>query len=307
MNKIKEMVLKGMHQNVHFSKALKSKYPDVYNMIMMNYLGSQTKEKIWNYCNDNNSIPLCSCGKLVKFSNTFKTGYNKFCSCKCAQRSSHVREACKKTTFERLGIEHNFASRDVIEAKKKTWLQKYGVDNPAKSPEINSKSMKTKIDRYGEEWLKTSFQRNMKSKYGVDSWVQIPKLYKKFSEKNSNKKYTLPSGREIHVQGYEPWALDILLLDIDENNINVHLDVPSIKYEMEGKIKIHYPDIFISSKNLLIDVKSGYTFKSAYEKNMMKAKSTVQQGFIYQFWIFDKDKKLEIKEFRPISNEAEGQ
>ena len=307
MDNLRKMVIEGMHYNIHFSKKLKKKYPDLYKSILYEYPGNQIKEKLWNFCHDNKTIPKCDCGNPVKFSNSFKTGYNRFCSCKCAQKSQDVRDARQKTNLCRLGVEHNFASKDVIEKKKKTWMEKYGVDNPAKDKRVSAKGVQTKIDRYGEEWLRTSFQRATLKKYGVDNWVQVPELYQKFSEKNSNKKYLLPSGREVHVQGYEAWALDILLNSFSETELCIHRGVPSIRYEIDGKLRVHYPDIFIPSRNLLIEVKSVYTFKSLYEKNMKKANAAVLAGYDYDLWIFDASKNLDVKEFRQKSNVVEEQ
>ncbi|MGK3946425.1 hypothetical protein ABK046_49725, partial [Streptomyces caeruleatus] len=60
------------------------------------------------------------------------------------------------------------------------------------------------------------------------------------------KRYTLPSGREIIYQGYENFAIDRLLLEYHEDLLWIgHGHVPTVRYEFNGKKRVHYPDIFI--------------------------------------------------------------
>lgn len=289
-----EKIKHHMLSNIHFSKSLKRLEPKLYDMIMQMYPGSQPKEKIWNFCHGSNIVPVCECGNQVKFSNQFRTGYNSFCSAKCAQNSHQTRESFKRTMLDRYGVTNNFALQSVKEQKKKTWLKTLGVDNPAKNASVREKITNTIKSRYGDGWKQDTFRRNMLNKHGVENWVQIPGLYQKFSEKQSNKRYTLPSGRSVHVQGYENWALDVLLERHHELDLRIHTGVPTIFYQVDGKRRAHYPDIFIMSTNTLVEVKSGYTFKSMLAKNTLKAKAALEQGFSYQFWVFDRKRHLEI-------------
>lgn len=287
-------VKSAMLGNIHFSKTLRRLHPDLYAHIMSNFPGDQPKEKIWNFCHEATSIPSCRCGQPLKFSNQFKTGYNRHCSPKCAQNSEHTRANFQATMLERYGVTNNLALPSVKEQKKQTWLKTLGVDNPAKNTSVKEKIDRTIQRRYGENWRKETFKRNMLKTYGVENWVQVPKLYQRFSEKRSNKTYLLPSGRSVHVQGYEHWALDILLQKYSEDDVLIHRGVPTVFYDDDGRTCAHYPDICISSKNLLIEVKSGYTFRSLYQKNVLKARAALKAGFNYQFWVFDRQKNLEI-------------
>jgi len=282
-----------MMGNIHFSKVLKRLHPELYAHIMSGFPGNQPKEKIWNFCHGVKATPLCQCGQPLKFSNQFKTGYNRFCTPKCAQNSEQTRTNFRATMLERYGVTNNFALPSVKEQKKQTWLKKLGVDNPAKSDIVKKKIDRTIKQRYGKNWRKGTFKRNMLNTHGVENWVQVPELYQQFSEKRSNKTYRLPSGKSIHVQGYEHWALDILLQKYAEEDVLIHRGVPTVFYN-DGRKCVHYPDIYIASQHLLIEVKSGYTFKSLYKKNVLKARAALEAGFNYQFWVFGREKNLEV-------------
>jgi hypothetical protein len=110
------------------------------------------------------------------------------------------------------------------------------------------------------------------------------------SHKNSYnlKEYTLPSNNIVKVQGYEPFALDILLKIFNENDIIIERkDIPIIKYETNKKIFTYYPDIFIPKENKIIEVKSIWTYNVNLEKNILKQKASINNGYNFEFWIFN--------------------
>lgn len=109
------------------------------------------------------------------------------------------------------------------------------------------------------------------------------------------KKYTLPSGKTIDYQGYENYALDIIIKDkkINENDIiTKRAEVPKIYYSHEDKDRIHFVDIYIKSKNRCIEVKSTWTFEKNKDKVFEKQKAGKNTGFEYEIWIFDKQGEL---------------
>jgi len=102
------------------------------------------------------------------------------------------------------------------------------------------------------------------------------------------KDYTLPSGNIIRIQGYEYIALDELVKIYKEDDILTNRrDMPKIKYILNGKEKRYYPDIWIKSKNIIIEVKSDYTYKKDLIKNIMKALATRKLKYNFEFWIYD--------------------
>lgn len=107
------------------------------------------------------------------------------------------------------------------------------------------------------------------------------------------KRYIMPSGKLVNYQGYENIALDELLKQYNEDEIiSIRQSVPSIQYTQNNKKHYYYYlDIFIPKDNLIIEVKSIYTYKLHLIKNILKALSVRKNGYNFEFWIYDKNKK----------------
>ena len=100
-------------------------------------------------------------------------------------------------------------------------------------------------------------------------------------------------GKEFSkLQGYEPQALQWIV-----QNKNIHVDdivtahsgAPYLEYvDFDGVSRKHYPDIFVKSKNLLVEVKSSYTFKKALKRNQCKCRAAHQLGFKYVVLVLDR-------------------
>ena len=139
-------------------------------------------------------FPECSnenChNKIIENINSFKTGFHRFCSVKCASESEITKEkigktktekyGCsyfnnyektRKTNLERYGVEHTFQTENNQKKSRITKLEKYGDENfinvekmketnlgrygnncPLANPEIHEKRSQTMIDRYGVEY-----------------------------------------------------------------------------------------------------------------------------------------------------------
>ena len=147
------------------------------------------------------------------------------------------------------GVEHNFQAGPLRNERIQTFLDKYGVEHPAQNQEVMERT-----------------QKNAK-KY---------------------KEYTMPSGTIRNVQGYEPFALRDLLEIYSEDQIKTdRKDVPHIQYLVEGKKRVHFPDIFVPHENRLIEVKSTWTLRCKHDNIQLKKKACEQQGFRYEIWCFD--------------------
>lgn len=101
------------------------------------------------------------------------------------------------------------------------------------------------------------------------------------------KLFEFPSGRQVYIQGYEHYALrDLLNSGIDEEDIIVGTDtVPIILYEYRGKYKKYYPDIFICSQHMIIEVKSAYTLNRNVLKNDSKF-NTACESHNFEVWVY---------------------
>lgn len=109
--------------------------------------------------------------------------------------------------------------------------------------------------------------------------------------KNAYKRkiYTTKTGKKYSCQGYEHFALKILIEDIgiNENNIITGIkNVPKINYKDEEGIEhVHYPDIYINNQNKIIEIKSAWTLKKKSDSVFIKQKSAKEQGYLYEIWV----------------------
>lgn len=106
---------------------------------------------------------------------------------------------------------------------------------------------------------------------------------------------SLPSGNKISVQGYEHFAITLLLQSYDENELIFNKSLmPRITYEdpISSKTRRHYPDIYIPKDRLIIEVKSEYTLKQNYENTLLKLAAVKDAGYNFDLLCFDKKGKI---------------
>jgi len=240
-------------------------------------------------------------------------------------QSEVIKQKIKATNLERYGFENQFQNEDIKNKIKTTNLERYGVENPSHSPIVVEKIKQVWNDKYGchpqniesiqEKGRQTSLlkygvthpQKNKEIKnkgkatcllkYGVENPTLNPDIFDK-AQKNMKKRkeYTLPSGEIIYLQGYEPFAMDNLLnLYTETEIISGAKNVPKIKYIINEKPHIYYPDFFIPKDNKIIEVKSTWTINLYSDIIQSKAEATKAQGYIYEFWCFDrKGNRVEV-------------
>lgn len=231
-----------------------------------------------------------------------QTNLNKYGS-KTPMSSDKIKNKIKKTNIERYGVENVSSNNDIKEQKKKTCMKNFGVTYPMQSEEVQKKSIKTCLEKYGTKnavqnvGIRDRIKNTMQKRYGCDYPYQNEDIFQK-SVANSFKfrKYTMPSGKEIYIQGYEDIMLNMLLKEHDESQISVHRDVPSIKWKDKmGINRIHYPDIYIKNINKIIEVKSIWTYKKNQELIFEKQAEAIKQGFLYTIYVLKKNTKNEEK------------
>ena len=62
----------------------------------------------------------------------------------------------------------------------------------------------------------------------------------------------------------------------------------SINFIFDNKNKVYHPDFYLPKYNLIVEIKSSYTYYKYMCKNISKQKETVNQGFDHIF-IIDKN------------------
>jgi hypothetical protein len=109
--------------------------------------------------------------------------------------------------------------------------------------------------------------------------------------------FTFPCGTDIKVQGYEPFALKVLVQEgyKNEDIITHRTKVPEIWYERDGKKHRYYCDIHIPKVNKIIEVKSNWTYLLGKDNDIpLKGQACINAGYLFEIWIFDNKENLEI-------------
>lgn len=206
-----------------------------------------------------------------------------------------TKEKSKNTIKQTYGVDHVMHS-DIFKDKLiATNLERFGYPSVLQSESVKDKIKITNMERYGytnvgeSQLIKDRIvERNME-KYGCHP-SQLPEVHeKKMKSGYRCKEYTFPSGRIVKIRGYEPLAINDLLKIYDENDIIVKTtDIPHIPYVgIYNKNCVYFPDIYIPKANLIVEVKSDFTYYADYEINMLKAKATKHAGYDYTFMIYN--------------------
>ncbi len=247
----------------------------------------------------NNKVKMkCECMLCHKI--TYKTHQNVRCQkikgCGCL--SNKLRQ---ETNLKKYGVKNVSQSKEIREKTEKTCLKKYGKKSPLQSEKILNKVKATNLKKYGQKnvFQVPKFQETIRitnlEKYGVENPMHNSEIAERSLVNSYNKKeFTFPSGRKIYCQGYEPQALQLLLNEgLSEHDIIVERSlVPKISYyDLNNNKKLYYPDFYIPKDNLIIEVKSNYTFNINKKINMIKRRACVIQGYKYKFMIINKEKK----------------
>lgn len=242
-------------------------------------------------------------------------------------QSEEFKNKLKQYNIDNYGVEF-YTQTDEFKIKTiNTNMIRYGVPWSLQSPEIKAKIIKTNLERYNCMYalqnaiIRKKAKEKIMSIYGVDNvsksqFIQQKKIItsraryncdypmqdpeiKCISKTNSyfNKVYKFQSGKTILVQGYENYALDYLLKNLDYNELDIltsELDMPECWYYIETKYRRYFPDIYIPKDNLVIEVKSTYTYKLEKNEVITKCKSIKYNG--YNMWLMIFGKKGELFE-----------
>ena len=186
--------------------------------------------------------------------------------------------------------------------REQTSIARYGVKSPIQLSYFKIKRIITSFERYGVENASQNISLKLKRiqtclrKYGVEhvSQANIPRKPFKL------KIFSFPCGKDIRVQGYEPFALEDLVKEgyNSEDILTCRSEVPKIWYiTPDSKRHRYFVDIYIPKENKMIEVKSDYTYNLHRDKIVLKAEECVRQGYVYEIWVYDYKKNREIFSF----------
>lgn len=126
--------------------------------------------------------------------------------------------------------------------------------------------------------------------YGVENPMQDPGIYEKSNVNGYKFRSYTTRGKTFHqLQGYEPQGIDYLIenMGISASEIESGRKVPQVHYKFENKNKTYYPDLYVKNKNLLVEIKSDYTYNQNLELNKAKREASLKSGFDHLTIIFD--------------------
>jgi hypothetical protein len=304
----------------------------------LNKVNFNNRDKEWRYLDF--CSPRCGRINKNTISKFKETHIKKF-GADNISKTEYFIQLIKKINNERYGVDWYQQSDDFKSKSKEACLKKYGFSSYTKTEEFRNKIRNTIFERYGVDWYSKSLEfrqkfilkslekygtehpmlnedfkkkvsKTIKEKYGKD-WYNQTNEFKEYCFKMNEAKYgnpvarfkckdyKLPSGKSIKVQGYEHYALNILLKKYKEEELSISYsdireEVGIINYFMDEKEKIYLPDIYIIPDNKIIEVKSIYTYNLSLEQNLLKKEACISCGLLFEFWIIDnKGKLLEIK------------
>ena len=156
-----------------------------------------------------------------------------------------------------------FASNDIKIKCEKTCMSNWGVKNPFQSEEIKEKIVQYYIVKYG---------------------VRNPQQVESIHEKSLKTSLKIKKFRNTDMWYQGTYELDFLNKYFDLFKI---VRGNPIKYQFEGS-KIYYPDFYLSDFDLLVEIKSSYTFDIDLDRNLSKIKHLNENKIGYIF-IINKD------------------
>jgi hypothetical protein len=221
-------------------------------------------------------------------------------------QNADIQNKITQTCLNTYGVEHPLQNNDVYNKVTQTCLLKYGVKYVQQNKDIYNKSISTCLEKYGYSKYSQTDECKLKCiqtslhNWGTDYPMQNTDIAVK-SLKNSynSKEYVFPSGKTIHVQGYEDIMLDELLQKeniLEEDIITSRSEVPTIWYlDANNKKRRYYVDVFIPSQNRMIECKSTWTLQKGIEKDnvYLKQQACKDAGYSCEIWVYN-DKKEKV-------------
>ena len=192
-------------------------------------------------------------------------------------KNNKIKYKKTQTTLKNWDVKNPSQSEQIKNKKKKTTLKNFGVENPLQSKNIRKKGKDTKFKKYGNENYNNRCKcvETCLKKYGVDNVSQNEIInLKKQKSLFLRKKF-----KNLTYQG--TYELDFLK---KYQHLNIEKG-KTIRYKFENKKKIYFSDFYYRPLNLIIEIKSDYTYKEDIEKNLLKQKSCIEQGYNFIFII----------------------
>ena len=194
-------------------------------------------------------------------------------------------EKLKKTNQERYGGNSPTQNEGVLKKRETTYLKKYGFITNLMCEDTKEKIKETNLERYGVENVSQNKQIKKKKmntclkNYGVDNPLKDPDIFMK--QQISGYKCKIYKG--VYYRG--TYELDFLK---KYSHIYDMINGKTIKYFFDEKDRNYHPDFFIEKFNLIIEIKSDYTYNKEFDMNQAKRTATLENGYNFIF-VINKD------------------
>lgn len=220
------------------------------------------------------------------------------------QKSEIIKEKSKRTCLAKYNAENPMQNEDVRNKGKQTNLERYGVENTFQSDDIKNKIKLKTLEVHGVEYnaqrpeVQEARIQTCITKYGCRNHMQNAEVFERCMKATFKmKEYTFEDGERVEVQGYEPWALQLLeYAGYCSTDISVNKSqVPSIWYEVNGKTKRYYCDLYIPKERVVVEVKSTYTYQCDIVKLMKVQIECDKQQMKFCLLVFDDKGMLDLE------------
>lgn len=244
------------------------------------------KDRLYWIINDIYKYRTCNtCKKPIEemikdFSSHYKT--KQHCNRKCRMSDKVLRKRWEDARLLRTGYKTPLENPEVWLKIKATNMERTGYENPLSNPAAHEKRRETSFIKYGVRHPMQNyevFQRSMKARFQV----------KTYKGRDGSARY----------QGYEDVALryfhETLAISMDDITCD-RGEMPKIFYiNSEKRFQArYYPDIYIKAINLIIEVKSWYTYNMKIIETHEKQAACKQQGYNHIILICDKKHILKV-------------
>lgn len=141
--------------------------------------------------------------------------------------------------------------------------------------------------RYGKVFNNQSKrQETCLEKYGVKSPTQVPEIFHKIQMSG----LTLKKFKNYDLYYRGSYEYNFLELCEKINILPLISNSKTIHYVDRAKNCVYYPDFYFSHLNLIVEIKSDYTYRKGLYKNQKKRNACIEQGYKFMF-IIDNDFK----------------
>jgi hypothetical protein len=265
---------------------------EIYDIKYGNYNSRKREETFCKKCSDKNNGKIlidrntidakCDyCGEIIsvkksKYNRNVKTN-GKFSCKKCGP--DKYRETC----LEKYGVDNIIKLSKTHDKIKHTCLKKHGNEN-YRNTEQRDKTILNREGGYSsiiEKYKQTCLER-----FGVENASQCPEIF----AKQQKRRYEIHQFRDTDIFYQGTYEKDFLDKYYDKVKIT---KIKEIDYVFENKNKKYFSDYYIPKFNLIVEVKSSYTYERYEEQNMKKEKSCIDLEYNFIFIIDKKYSELE--------------